>query len=299
MTSGARMGWNYMKTALLIAALTAVLILLGGLIGGSTGLILMAIVAVGMNFAMYWASGSVALKMAHAVRVTEEQAPELHVMVSRLAQRAGVPMPGVYVTPDQQANAFACGRNPAHSAIAVTQGIQHQLSMRELEGVLAHEIAHIRNRDILIASVAAMAAGAISAIATWMQFSMFFGGDNDDGLGLIGTLAAVIIAPIAATIIQLAISRQREYQADLTGAELVGDPEPLAEALENLQRGAERTPMQVNPAAAPMYIVNPFAALHGRGVSKLFSTHPPMEERIRRLRALGPILAAQTMDVHA
>ncbi len=299
MTSGARMGWNYMKTALLMAALTAVLILLGGLIGGSTGLILMAIVAVGMNFAMYWASGSVALKMAHAVRVTEEQAPELHVMVSRLAQRAGVPMPGVYVTPDQQANAFACGRNPAHSAIAVTQGIQHQLSMRELEGVLAHEIAHIRNRDILIASVAAMAAGAISAIATWMQFSMFFGGDNDDGLGLIGTLAAVIIAPIAATIIQLAISRQREYQADLTGAELVGDPEPLAEALENLQRGAERTPMQVNPAAAPMYIVNPFAALHGRGVSKLFSTHPPMEERIRRLRALGPILAAQTMDVHA
>ncbi len=299
MTSGARMGWNYMKTALLMAALTAVLILLGGLIGGSTGLILMAIVAVGMNFAMYWASGSVALKMAHAVRVTEEQAPELHVMVSRLAQRAGVPMPGVYVTPDQQANAFACGRNPAHSAIAVTQGIQHQLSMRELEGVLAHEIAHIRNRDILIASVAAMAAGAISAIATWMQFSMFFGGDNDDGLGLIGTLAAVIIAPIAATIIQLAISRQREYQADLTGAELVGDPEPLAEALENLQRGAERTPMQVNPAAAPMYIVNPFAALHGRGVSKLFSTHPPMEERIRRLRALGPILAAQTMDAHA
>ncbi len=299
MTSGARMGWNYMKTALLMAALTAVLILLGGLIGGSTGLILMAIVAVGMNFAMYWASGSVALKMAHAVRVTEEQAPELHVMVSRLAQRAGVPMPGVYVTPDQQANAFACGRNPAHSAIAVTQGIQHQLSMRELEGVLAHEIAHIRNRDILIASVAAMAAGAISAIATWMQFSMFFGGDNDDGLGLIGTLAAVIIAPIAATIIQLAISRQREYQADLTGAELVGDPEPLAEAPQNLQRGAERTPMQVNPAAAPMYIVNPFAALHGRGVSKLFSTHPPMEERIRRLRALGPILAAQTMDVHA
>ncbi len=243
MTSGARMGWNYMKTALLMAALTAVLILLGGLIGGSTGLILMAIVAVGMNFAMYWASGSVALKMAHAVRVTEEQAPELHVMVSRLAQRAGVPMPGVYVTPDQQANAFACGRNPAHSAIAVTQGIQHQLSMRELEGVLAHEIAHIRNRDILIASIAAMAAGAISAIATWMQFSMFFGGDNDDGLGLIGTLAAIIIAPIAATIIQLAISRQREYQADLTGAELVGDPEPLAEALENLQRGAERTPM--------------------------------------------------------
>ena len=237
-----------------------------------------------------------ALKMSHAVPVDEQYAPELHQMIARLAQRAGVPKPGVYVTPDEQANAFACGRNPKHSAIAVTQGIQHQLTMRELEGVLAHEMAHIRNRDILIASVAAMAAGAISAVANWLQFSLFFGGDDEGGLGLIGTLAAVIIAPIAATIIQLAISRQREYQADLTGAELLGDPEPLADALENLQRGAERMPMQVNPAAAPMYIVNPLAALHGRGMSKLFSTHPPMEERIRRLRALAPVIAVQAQE---
>ena len=142
-------------------------------------------------------------------------------------------------------------------------------------------------------------AGAISAVANWLQFSLFFGGDEEDGLGLVGTLAAMIIAPIAATIIQLAISRQREYQADLTGAELLGDPEPLAEALENLQRGAERTPMEVNPAAAPMYIVNPLAALHGQGISKLFSTHPPMEERIRRLRALGPVLQAQAQEAIA
>ena len=284
MNTGATTAWNYVKTGLLMAALTAVLILLGGLIGGSTGIVVMVIVAVAFNFAMYWGSGTMALKMSHAVPVDEQYAPELHQMIARLAQRAGVPKPGVYVTPDEQANAFACGRNPKHSAIAVTQGIQHQLTMRELEGVLAHEMAHIRNRDILIASVAAMAAGAISAVANWLQFSLFFGGDEEGGLGLIGTLAAVIIAPIAATIIQLAISRQREYQADLTGAELLGDPEPLADALENLQRGAERMPMQVNPAAAPMYIVNPLAALHGRGMSKLFSTHPPMEERIRRRR---------------
>ena len=296
MNTGATTAWNYVKTGLLMAALTAVLILLGGLIGGSTGIVVMVIVAVAFNFAMYWGSGTMALKMSHAVPVDEQYAPELHQMIARLAQRAGVPKPGVYVTPDEQANAFACGRNPKHSAIAVTQGIQHQLTMRELEGVLAHEMAHIRNRDILIASVAAMAAGAISAVANWLQFSLFFGGDDESGLGLIGTLAAVIIAPIAATIIQLAISRQREYQADLTGAELLGDPEPLADALENLQRGAERMPMQVNPAAAPMYIVNPLAALHGRGMSKLFSTHPPMEERIRRLRALAPVIAVQAQE---
>jgi heat shock protein HtpX len=296
MNTGATTAWNYVKTGLLMAALTAVLILLGGIIGGSAGIILMVVVAVVFNFAMYWGSGKIALKMSHAVAVDESQAPELHQMIERLAQRAGVPKPGVYVTPDQQANAFACGRNPKHSAIAVTQGIQHQLTMRELEGVLAHEMAHIKNRDILIASVAAMAAGAIAAVANWLQFSLFFGGDDEGGLGLIGTLAAMIIAPIAATIIQLAISRQREYQADLTGAELLGDPEPLASALENLQRGAEQVPMQVNPAAAPMYIVNPLAALNGRGASKLFSTHPPMEERIRRLRALAPVIAAQPQE---
>ena len=172
MTTGAMTAWNYTKTALLMAALTAVLILLGGVIGGASGILLMAIVAVVFNFAMYWGSGSIALKMTHAVPVSAQEAPELHAMIGRLADRAGVPMPGVYITPDQQANAFACGRNPRHSAIAVTQGIQHQLTMRELEGVLAHEMAHIRNRDILIASVAAMVAGAIAAIPTADSMAM-------------------------------------------------------------------------------------------------------------------------------
>lgn len=280
-------GWNYLKTAMLMAALTAVLILLGGLIGGSTGLIIMVVLAVVFNFAMYWGSGKLALKMSRAVEVTPEQAPELHAMVDRLAGRAGIPKPGVYVTPDQQANAFACGRNPKNAAVAVTQGIQYQLSARELEGVIAHEIAHIKNRDILIASVAAMAAGAISAIANWLQFSLIFGGGDDEGgLGFLGTMLAMIIAPIAAFMIQMAISRGREYEADRTGAELMGEAEPLASALQKLQAGAEQIPMDPNPATAQMYIVNPFAAFHGRGITKLFSTHPPMDERIRRLRAL-------------
>lgn len=300
MVFGATTAWNYAKTGMLMAALTAVLILLGGLIGGTTGLILMAGVAVVFNFVMYWKSGPMALKMSRAVAVTPEQAPELHAMVDRLAARAGVPKPGVYVTPDQQANAFACGRNPAHASIAVTEGIQHQLTARELEGVVAHEMAHIKNRDILIASVAAMAAGAIAAIANWLQFSLIFGGGDDEGgLGLIGTLAAMIIAPLAATMIQLAISRGREYEADRTGAELMGEAEPLASALGKLQAGAERVPMDPNPATAQMYIVNPFASFHGRGITKMFSTHPPMDERIRRLRALEPAIAAQPQEALA
>lgn len=292
--------WNYFKTAMLMAALTAVLILLGGLIGGSTGLIIMVVIAVVFNFAMYWGSGPMALKMSRAVEVTPEQAPELHDMVDRLAARAGIPKPGVYVTPDQQANAFACGRNPAHASVAVTQGIQHQLTLRELEGVMAHEIAHIKNRDILIASVAAMAAGAISAVANWLQFSLIFGGGDDEGgLGFIGTLAAMIIAPIAAVMIQMAISRGREYEADRTGAELMGEAEPLASALQKLQAGAERIPMDPNPATAQMYIVNPFAAFHGRGITKMFSTHPPMDERIRRLRELDGVIAVPAREALA
>ncbi len=300
MGSGTMTAWNYFKTAMLMAALTGVLILLGGVIGGATGLILMAGIAVVFNFAMYWMSGPMALKMSRAVRVTPEQAPELHAMVERLAARAGVPAPGVYVTPDQQANAFACGRNPRHAAIAVTAGIQSALIARELEGVVAHEMAHIRNRDILIASVAAMAAGAIAGIANWLQFSLIFGGgDDDEGLGFIGTLIAMIIAPIAATMIQLAISRGREYEADRTGAMLMGETEPLASALEKMQAGAERVPMDPNPATAQMYIVNPFASLHRRGITRLFSTHPPMDERIRRLRAMDPVTAPQAREALA
>jgi heat shock protein HtpX len=283
---------NAFKTFMLVAALTALLIGIGYLIGGASGLIVFALIAVVFNFAMYWFSGPMALKMSRAVEVSEAEQPELHRMIAGLAERAGVPKPKVYVTPAEQPNAFATGRNPHHAAIAVTQGIQGTLGPRELEGVLAHEMAHIKNRDILIASIAAMIAGAISAIANFLQFSLLFGGDDDNPLGLVGTLATIILAPIAALIIQMAISRQREYVADATGAALIGDPNPLADALETLQRGADRIPMKVNQAEAPLFIVNPLSSYaHGRrgggGLVKIFSTHPPMEERVRRLRLMA------------
>ena len=282
---------NNVKTFLLIAALTALLLVIGFLIGGASGIIVFAVIAVVFNFVMYWFSGKFALKMSRAVAVSEAEEPELHRMIASLASRAGVPKPGVYVTPAEQPNAFATGRNPKHAAIAVTAGIQRALSPRELEGVLAHEMAHIKNRDILIASIAAMVAGAIAAIGNFLQFSLFFGGDDDNPLGLIGTLAMIILAPLAATIIQLAVSRQREFVADATGAELIGDPNPLADALETLHRTASQIPMKVNPAAEPLYIVNPLQAnaRGGRagGFGKLFSTHPPMEERVARLRRMA------------
>ena len=284
---------NQVKTFLLIAALTALLLVIGFLIGGASGIILFAVIAVVFNFVMYWFSGKFALKMSKAVAVSEAEEPELHRMIASLASRAGVPKPGVYVTPAEQPNAFATGRNPKHAAIAVTAGIQRALGPRELEGVLAHEMAHIKNRDILIASIAAMVAGAIAAIANFLQFSLFFGGGDDDNpLGIIGTIATIILAPIAATIIQLAVSRQREFVADATGAELIGDPNPLADALETLHRTASQIPMKVNPASEPLYIVNPLAAnarggRRGGGFGKLFSTHPPMEERVARLRRMA------------
>jgi heat shock protein HtpX len=282
---------NNFKTFLFVAALTGLLLAIGYLVGGAGGLIVFAAIAVVFNFVMYWFSGSIALKMSKAVEVSQAEAPELHRMIESLAGRAGVPKPRVYITPAEQPNAFATGRNPKHAAIAVTQGIQRALGARELEGVLAHEMAHIKNRDILIASIAAMVAGAISAIANFLQFSLFFGGDDENPLGLIGTLATIILAPIAAVIIQLAISRQREYVADATGAELVGDPNPLADALETLHRTAEVVPMRVNPSAEPLYIVNPLASHarggRGSGFAKLFSTHPPMEERVARLRRMA------------
>ncbi|MBY0397246.1 MAG: zinc metalloprotease HtpX [Thermoleophilia bacterium] len=288
---------NNFKTFLLVAALTGLLLAIGYLIGGAGGLVVFAAIAVVFNFVMYWFSGPMALKMSRAQQVSEAEAPELHRMVAQLAERAGVPKPGVYVTPAEQPNAFATGRNPKHAAIAVTQGIQRALSPRELEGVLAHEMAHIKNRDILIASIAAMVAGAISAIANFLQFSLFFGDDNDNPLGLIGTLATIILAPIAALIIQMAVSRQREYVAEATGAELLRDPLPLADALESLQRGADAIPMRVNPSAAPLFIVNPLSAQarggRGRGRAGLFSTHPPMEERVARLRRMAGAASLQ------
>ena len=283
---------NNFKTFVFVAALTGLLIAIGYLIGGASGLIIFAAIAVVFNFAMYWFSGPLALKMSRAVPVSPQEQPELHQTIARLAERAGVPKPAVYMTPAEQPNAFATGRNPKHAAIAVTAGIQRALGPRELEGVLAHEMAHIANRDILIASIAAMVAGAISAIANFLQFSLLFGGDDDNPLGLIGTIATIILAPIAAVIIQLAISRQREYVADATGAEYLGDPNPLADALETLHRTAKAIPMRVNPAAEPLYIVNPLQAnARGRGggggFAKLFSTHPPMEERVARLRRMA------------
>jgi heat shock protein HtpX len=283
---------NNFKTFVFVAALTGLLIAIGYLIGGASGLIIFAAIAVVFNFAMYWFSGPLALKMSRAVPASPQDEPELHQMIARLAERAGVPKPAVYMTPAEQPNAFATGRNPKHAAIAVTAGIQRALGPRELEGVLAHEMAHIANRDILIASIAAMVAGAIAAIANFLQFSLLFGGDDENPLGLIGTIATIILAPIAAVIIQLAISRQREYVADATGAEYLGDPNPLADALETLHRTATAIPMRVNPAAEPLYIVNPLQAnARGRGggggFAKLFSTHPPMEERVARLRRMA------------
>ena len=206
-------------------------------------------------------------------------------MVASLARRAQLPMPRLYVIPQEQPNAFATGRNPKNAAIAVTAGIRRLMPAYQLEGVLAHEFAHIKNRDILVQSVAAMIAGAISGIAQLLTFSFLFGGGDDDDspLGMIGALAMIVLAPIAAMIIQLSISRQREYLADATGAQILGAPDPLADALESLERGAEAIPMEVNPSAEPLYIVNP---LRGGGVAGLFATHPPIQERVRRLRAL-------------
>lgn len=290
MYSGAEKLGNTFRTFGLIAALTGLLLVIGLLVGGTSGLILFAGIAVVFNFAMYWFSGPMALKMNRAREVSPNEEPELHRMVATLAARAGLPTPRVYVTPAEQPNAFATGRNPANAAIAVTSGIQRALPPEELEGVLAHEMAHIANRDILIASVAAMVAGAISAIVNFLQFSMLFGGGDDDSpLGFVGTLLAIILAPIVAIIIQMSISRQREYRADAVGAELLGDPIPLANALVRLHHGAQAIPMEVNQAAAPLYIVNPLAGGTGRKMASLFSTHPPMEERVRRLRQMaGP-----------
>ena len=283
---------THIRTWLLIAALTGLLIAIGAAIGGSA-LYLFAVLAVGMNVVGYWFSDKIALAASRAKPLEPDQAVWLHQIVEDLARRAEVPVPRLYLIPSEQPNAFATGRNPQHAAVAVTEGLLEQLPADQIKGVLAHEFAHIKNHDILITSIAAMVAGAISAIATVLQFSMLFGGsdDEDSPLGLLGTLAAIIVAPIAAMLIQLGISRQREYLADATGAQLLGRAAPLADALEQLERGAQAFPMNVNPAEASLYAVNP---LPRRGLATLFMTHPPLAERIRRLRALdgrGQVLA--------
>jgi heat shock protein HtpX len=237
----------------------------------------------GMNFVSYWFSDKIVLRMYGAQQVDETQAPELYSMVRRLSERAGLPMPKVYIMDQDQPNAFATGRNPEHGAVAVTDGIMRILSKEELEGVLAHELAHIKNRDILVGTVAASIAGAISYLAQMAQWSMLFGGRSDDegeGSSPVAALVMMIVGPIAAMMVQMAISRSREYGADAGGAEISGNPLFLAGALRKLQMASERIPMDANPATSHMFIVNP---LSGGGILKLFSTHPPMEERIARL----------------
>ncbi len=274
-----------MRTTILLASLLGLFVVIGALIGGPETALLFLFIGAVFNFFAYWFSDRIALRMARAKPVEESEAPRLYQMVRELTTRAGLPMPKLYVIPQEQPNAFATGRNPEHSAVAVTQGLVKLLSEDELRGVLAHELAHVRNRDILITSVVATIAGAITYIAYML---LWFGGDSDSPLGLVGALALALLAPIAAAIIQLSISRQREYSADATGAEFCGNPESLASALLRLEEGAKAIPMQVNQAAEPLYIVKPFS---GGGVAKLFSTHPPIEERVRRLRQMRPSFA--------
>jgi len=268
-----------MRTWLLMAALTALFVGIGAAIGGGAlyGFVAFAVI---MNLAAYFFSDKFAIAASRAKPVDESQAPELYAMVRELAQRFEVPMPRVYLIPSDQPNAFATGRNPKHAVVAVTQGLLQYLPMDQVRGVVAHEFAHIKNRDILVSSIAAMIAGAISML----QYMLFFGmasDDDDSPLGAIGAIVALIVGPIAATLLQLAVSRQREYLADATAARVIGEGKPLAEALETLERGREAIPLQVNPATASLYIVNP---LRGGGMASLFSTHPPLAERVRRLR---------------
>jgi heat shock protein HtpX len=273
-----------LRTWVLIAALTALLIGIGALIGGKF-LYVFVILAVGMNVVGYWFSDKIALGASRAKPVSEQEAPQLYRILRDLTQRADLPMPRVYIVPSDQPNAFATGRNAKHSAVAVTQGLLKFMPEDQIRGVLAHELGHVKNHDILVTTIAAMIAASIAWIANILQFSFLFGGfsdDEDNPLGFIGALATIILAPLAAALIQLAVSRQREYLADATGARIMGTGEPLAEALETLERGVQAAPLEVNPAVAALYIVHPF---RGQGVQNLFSTHPPLEERIRRLRA--------------
>jgi len=285
---------NLLKTGVLMAALLGLFMGLGGLLGGESGLILGFGLALATNFFAYWFSDRMALSMSGALPVDERQAPGLYRLVARLAQNAGLPMPRVYLISDRQPNAFATGRNPRHSAVAVTEGLLQMLSTDELEAVLAHELAHIKNRDILISSIAATMGGAISFVAQMLQFQSFFGGvhpDEDEGganpLGLVGQLAGIIIAPIAAFLIQMAISRTREYDADRGGARICGDPMALARALRKIEYAAERMPMAVNPAVSHMYVVNPLGGDALQSLAALFRTHPMTAGRVARLEKMA------------
>lgn len=277
---------NGLKTTFLMALMTVLLVIIGQLIGGRSGALIALAVAAVMNFIAYWSSDKIALARYRAQEVTRDQAPRLYEIVERLVSRAGLPMPRLYVIPTQTPNAFATGRDPKHAAVAVTEGALSLLNEEELAGVIGHELGHVKNRDILIQSVAATLAGAITMLATWARFAAIFGGggqSNERRGGGLELIFMAIVAPIAAMLIQMGISRSREYVADATGAKFAGGSRGLANALLKLDDWASRRPMNASPSTAHMFIVNP---LRGGGIASLFSTHPPTEERVRRLQAM-------------
>jgi len=280
---------NQIRTTVLLVIMTVFIMWVGQLIGGRQGMIFALVLAAGMNFMSYWYSDKIVLRMYRASEITPETAPDLYDMVRSLTRQAGLPMPKLYLIPQDAPNAFATGRNPEHAVVAVTEGLLKIMDRNEVTGVLAHELAHVKNRDILIGSIAATMAGAIMMLATMARWSAIFGGgSNDDeggGAGFIGLIVMSIIAPMAAMVIQMAISRSREYLADATGAGFAGHPEGLAKALEKLGAYSKRLPMDANPSTAHMFIVNP---LSGRSMMRWFSTHPPIEERVARLRGVRP-----------
>lgn len=278
---------NRMKTFMLMAGLTALFAVIGKALGGQTGMFIAFGLALAMNFFSYWFSDKIVLKMYRAQEVSEHEQPALYSMVRSLATRANLPMPKVYVIPGEQPNAFATGRNPEHSAVAVTEGIMRILDRDELAGVIGHELAHIKHRDILIGTIAATIAGAISMIANMAQWAMIFGAgrsDDEEGQNPIAMLVSIIVAPIAAMLIQMAISRSREYMADEEGARIAGNPRYLSNALRKLHMASQQIPMAATSATAHMFIVSPFSG--GGALLSLFSTHPPMEKRIARLESL-------------
>jgi len=280
---------NRLKTTLLLSLLTVLMVLMGGALGGRAGMMFAFAMAAGMNFFSYWYSDKIVLRMYGAREVGPNDAPAFYAMVERLAMQAGLPMPRVYIIPSQSPNAFATGRNPRHAAVAATEGILRLLTTEELEGVMAHELAHVQNRDILVSTIAATFAGAISMLGSMLQWGALLGagrGDDEEGAGgMIGSLVMAMVAPLAAMLIQMAVSRSREYLADAAGARICGKPLALAGALRKLHNAAHIVPMQeARPASAHLFIVNP---LTGGGLRSLFSTHPPMEERIARLESLA------------
>ena len=279
---------NMLRTTLLLAALTGLIVWLGGMLGGSQGAVVALVFAAVMNLGSYWFSDRIVIKMYGGQEIREHDDPELYALVQGLAQRNTMPMPRLFLIPSESPNAFATGRNPEHAAVALTAGIRRILTRRELEGVLAHELAHVTNRDILISSIAATLAGAIMTLARMAQWGMMFGGGRRDeregGGGALGLVVTMIVAPLAAMVIQMAISRSREFQADDTGARLVRDPEALASALRKIADASAQVPLDASPQTAHMFIINP---LRSNMLQNLFSTHPPLEQRLERLQRVA------------